>query len=162
MQMFIFDYNMKKNAEAHCNSHVCKIPMEIAQMLSTAHRLIDNVKHDLLFNSTHENTALCRWTRESTENYLYACKLAQILLDEYYFRYDTNRTKHKRTAQILDWCLNHVPNIKKKGRTPFIKAFKSHPELLKYGTVKAYRLYFALYKRHIAKWKKRPVPKWYK
>ena len=41
MNIFYLDKNPKVAAEMHCNKHVIKMVLEYAQILSTAHRVID-------------------------------------------------------------------------------------------------------------------------
>ena len=44
MNIFYLDKNPWVNAEMHCDKHVCKMIVEYAQLLSTAHRVLDG-KH---------------------------------------------------------------------------------------------------------------------
>ena len=41
MNIFVLDDSPRKSAVAHCDKHVCKMMIEYAQMLSTAHRVLD-------------------------------------------------------------------------------------------------------------------------
>ena len=41
MNIFYLDKNPKVAAEMHCDKHVIKMVLEYAQILSTAHRVID-------------------------------------------------------------------------------------------------------------------------
>ena len=41
MNIFYFDSNPIECAEQHCNKHCVKMIVEYAQLLSTAHRIID-------------------------------------------------------------------------------------------------------------------------
>ena len=60
-------------AEMHCNKHVVKMILETAQMLSTAHRVIDGDEYADrmgLYKMAHKNHPSTIWTRTSTENYM--------------------------------------------------------------------------------------------
>jgi hypothetical protein len=41
MNIFVLDKNPIKAAQQHCDKHVVKMILESAQMLSTAHRILD-------------------------------------------------------------------------------------------------------------------------
>ena len=44
MNIFYLDKNPKIAAQMHCDKHVVKMVLEYAQILSTAHRVIDVVR----------------------------------------------------------------------------------------------------------------------
>ena len=44
MNIFILHSDPEIAAKQHCDKHVCKMIVESAQMLSTAHRLLDGVE----------------------------------------------------------------------------------------------------------------------
>jgi hypothetical protein len=41
MNIFYLDHDVVKCAEMHVDKHVCKMVIEYAQLLSTAHRVLD-------------------------------------------------------------------------------------------------------------------------
>ena len=41
MNIFYLDKNFQVNAKLHCDKHVVKMIVEYAQLLSTAHRVLD-------------------------------------------------------------------------------------------------------------------------
>ena len=41
MNIFYLDKDPKRCAEMHCDKHVVKMSLEYAQLLSTAHRILD-------------------------------------------------------------------------------------------------------------------------
>ena len=45
MNIFYLDKNPITAAKMSCDKHVCKMIIESAQMLSTAHRMLDGVKY---------------------------------------------------------------------------------------------------------------------
>ena len=44
MNIFYLDHNVRKCAEMHNNKHCVKMILEYAQILSTAHRVLDGTK----------------------------------------------------------------------------------------------------------------------
>ena len=85
-------------------------------------------------------------------------ELFRQLLIEYTFRYE----KHRDLEKVYFWIRDNFPydKIKKIELTPFVQAL---PETYKdEDAVKAYRSYYLNDKRHIAKWKNRDQPEWWK
>lgn len=146
MNMFITDVEHKNNLLNYCDVHVRKMITEQAQMLSTAHRVLDGVKGTLLVYSkkdkkfilkqygavlrhlgeegstpalylkTHENHPNNLWIRESIMNYRYAYHLFIAMLDEYEYRFEK---KHESSKLRHD--LKQVPrNLKNIKMTPFV------------------------------------------
>ena len=101
MNIFYLHEDPQVSAKMHCDKHVVKMIIEYAQMLSTAHRMLDGkvvkkpsvsgktmVKHyDLYegmddleaemtyYRAVHFNHPCSVWTRESNENYLHLYRL---------------------------------------------------------------------------------------
>ena len=110
MNIFYLDKDPEISAKMHCDKHVVKMIIEYAQMLSTAHRMLDGkvvkkpsvsgktmVKHyDLYegmddlegemtyYRAVHFNHPCSVWTRESNKNYLYFYSVYEVSLQ--YFR----------------------------------------------------------------------------
>ena len=95
-------------ATYHCDKHVLKMIIEYAQLLSTAHRLLDGVesrgssksgktqvrvwtldyKRDtLIYKASHVNHPSNIWVRSSSEHYMWLWKLWHYLCVEYTNRY---------------------------------------------------------------------------
>ena len=51
MNIFYLDHDVRKCAEMHNDKHVVKMILEYAQLLSTAHRVLDGVLIDGVSNS---------------------------------------------------------------------------------------------------------------
>ena len=86
MNIFYLDKDPKKCAEMHCDKHVVKMILEYAQLLSTAHRVLDGnewADHVGLYKATHKNHPSAIWARESAGNYFWLNKLFQELCKEY-------------------------------------------------------------------------------
>jgi hypothetical protein len=114
VNIFILSDNPVDAAIQHNDKHVVKMILESAQLLSTAHRLLDgteridkryvngsmparyrNVKvwdlpdnrDGILYQATHRNHPSAIWCRETTGNYKWLWQLLHALTDEYYYRY---------------------------------------------------------------------------
>ena len=181
MNIFFFDQDPVVCAQAHCDRHVTKMIVEYAQILSTAHRLLDgeesvqksktgrkqkvwtlpDSRDETLYKATHVNHPSCKWTRVSDANYRWLYSTFLALLAEYKYRYGRD---HACTRLISP--LNSSPNSIPGGDfTPPWRAMpdqykvdKSDPQYCQ----KSYRDYFNTEKQHIARWKDRPVPSWFK
>ena len=45
MNIFFLDYDAQRCAEYHCDKHVVKMIIEYAQLMSTAHRILDGKQY---------------------------------------------------------------------------------------------------------------------
>ena len=176
MNIFVLDNNPITAAQYHNNKHVVKMILEAAQMLSTAHRILDgeeytdksrsgrNIKrwkleenNDLIYKAVHVNHPCTIWTRESLENYQWHYDLFVALCDEYTYRYGK---VHETDTKLRD-VLKHPPkNIETtKGLTPFAQAM---PDYCKNPDgVTAYRNYYIHEKTELCVWKQRAIPEWF-
>ena len=90
MNIFVLDDSPRESAVAHCDKHVCKMMIEYAQMLSTAHRVLDGdeVISESLYKVAHKNHPCTIWTRTNRSNYLWLFRLWKNLSMEYTLRDD--------------------------------------------------------------------------
>jgi hypothetical protein len=157
MNLFVLDKNPYIAAKYHTDKHVVKMIIETAQLLSTAHHILD--KKDwvtkYLYKKTHVNHPCAKWVRESSANYQWAYNLLEALLLEYSVRYGKQHSTH-RLITYLSWNPETIDF--KKGLTPFVQAmpdeFKSDDGII------AYRNYYNGAKRHLFGWKNRETPDW--
>ena len=158
MNIFYLDKNPWKCAMYHCDKHVCKMILESAQMLSTAHHLLSYEKREPseLFKKAFVNHPSTKWARETSANYNYLFQLAWGLCSEYEFRYG----KTHSTAYLIKYVMCIYPDkIPNADMTPIPQCM---PEDVKgEDSVEAYRNYYRVYKRRFAKWKKRDIPEWF-
>lgn len=153
MNIFVLDYDIQKCAEYHNDRHVIKMILESAQMLSTTVRLSGI---DIGYKSTHVNHPCSKWCRESLSNWRWLKSLSKCLNGQYKIRFD-HKINHKSYDVILSLP---EPNIKDIGLTKFALAM---PEEYKNDdTVISYRQYYICDKQHIATWKHKQKPYWYK
>lgn len=164
MNIFLLDNDIKKCAEQHVDKHVVKMIVEYAQLLSTAHRVLDGDNNELpddrdtiLYKATHRNHPSAVWARESSENYVWLHALLKSLCEEYTFRYEKI---HKTQRDGLMDTLGKAPNnIQSLGITEFKLAMPDEFKIEK-DPVASYRNYYNGAKKDLFRWKKRDKPTW--
>jgi len=181
MNIFILDEDPRIAASMHCDKHVPKMVLESAQMLSTAHRMLDgvetkrrsksgktmskyfmlsDVREHHLYNAVHFNHPCTVWTRESTQNYLWHYELFIALCDEYTKRYGKLHLTDRSLREYLKPTPNNIPDI---DMTPFRLAMKSNPECMNESApVESYRkFYMTKQQRFKMEWKNAQTPYWF-
>ena len=177
MNIFVLDYNPEVAAEYHCDKHVVKMILESAQLLSTAHRLLDGVegikysksgarlkdwklpdaRQDELYAASHVNHPCAIWCRASINNYFWLYRLFVALGIEYTKRYKKHHLTIEKLADAL--CLE-PDNIKIGELTPFALAMPD--ECKTNDPVESYRNYYKTHKADIAVWNHSEIPFWWK
>ena len=186
MNIFYLNNDPKICAEMHLDKHVVKMILEYAQLLSTAHRVLDGTvstrlsksgrkqqyypladeRDNFLYSATHVNHPSAVWVRYSYENYEWLYKLFIALLDEYTHRYG----RIHATARLIDALYTppiHIP--KGIGFTEPTPAMPNEVKVLRevatdryeIDSIESYNKYYIHNKVHIAKWTKREIPLWY-
>ena len=186
MNIFYLNNDPKLCAEMHLDKHVVKMILEYAQLLSTAHRVLDGTvstrlsksgrkqqyyplageRDNFLYSATHVNHPSAVWVRHSYENYEWLYKLFIALLDEYTHRYG----RIHATARLIDALYTppiHIP--KGIGFTEPTPAMPNEVKVLRevatdryeIDSIESYHKYYIHNKVHIAKWTKREIPLWY-
>lgn len=152
MNIFILDSVPVKCAQYHVDKHVIKMPLEIAQMMSTTVRLTGL---DVGYAITHQNHPCTKWVRESLSNWLWAKSLAECLNEEWKYRYN-HSVNHKAFDVILSLPTPNIPDI---GLTPFAICMEN---IFKIGNdpIESYHNYYRQAKSHLFSWKKRDIPEW--
>lgn len=172
MNIFILDWDFAKNAEYHCDKHIVKMPLELAQLLCTAHRVSDgnmviektknnrsikrwnHTKGDILYKSTHVNHPCAVWVRENSRNYHFTYNLFLHLCKEYSYRFGRNHLSEIKLSVILDDPPLNIPISDSISNPPL-----AMPENCKIGdAVESYRKYYIEEKSHLFKWTKRIEP----
>ena len=163
-------------AQYHCDKHVVKMILETAQLLSTAHRVLDGHKwyemttsgrmiarwrlddftmQTTLYKASHVNHPSAVWVRQSKANYLWTVDLLLHLLEEYQHRY---KRVHK-TFRLLPKLVQHPMNIPDED---FTDPPQCMPDQYKCDdAVEAYRNYYKGAKADFASWKNTPTPQWW-
>ena len=183
MNIFYTSNDPVQCAIDHMDKHVIKMILEYAQLLSTAHRVLDgnestqksftgrNVKRwtltdereALLYTATHLNHPSAIWARQSDSNYKWLASLMRELCKEYTYRYGK---VHKCESDGLMKMLNDiVPHNISSGT--FTEPTPAMPDecIVPHDSISSYRKYYINNKRHIASWKgkinSREIPEWY-
>lgn len=178
MNIFLLDPNPVVAAKLQCDKHIVKMVLESAQMLSTAHRILDGklvrlpsksgktivnhflLENDLLYNAVHHHHPCTTWTMASSENYTWHWNHFVALCEEYTYRYNK---KHATDLKLRE-ALKPLPkNIPIGDMTKFPLAMKSNPEcMFPDDPVKSYRLYYRTKKdRFKMVWTNRNIPEWF-
>jgi hypothetical protein len=159
MNIFFLSSNPTVAAKMQCDKHVVKMILETAQMLSTAHRVLDGDEYaDMqgLYKRTHENHPSAVWVRSSVYAYTWTYLHMLGLLKEY-----TNRYGKVHATQRLQRALRKVPD------NLSCAEWSAPPQCVddKYkqeSTVQAYRDYYVGEKAYMAQWNHSNTPNWYK
>ena len=160
MNIFYLDRDPAKCAMMHCDKHVVKMILEYAQLLSTAHHLVDGEPSIDCYKPTHKNHPSAVWVRESRCNYQWLYQLLDsLLLVEYTFRYGKTFTR-PRAAAYSRTCLRFHTSYR-------VASSLSRPSVCQTSArttipVVAYRNYYVREKSHMARWKNTDSPPWYK
>ena len=153
MNIFYVDHDPVKCAEYHVDRHVVKMIVEYAQLMSTAHRILDN--NDNVYQATHVNHPSTIWTRKTTSNYEWLFQLWTCLLDEYAYRYGR---KHA-TSKLYPILFNAPRNIAQGEFTQPTPAMPDEYKVLN-DSIASYRAFYTHAKKHLLSWKKRNPPQW--
>ena len=165
MNIFYLATCPQEAAEAHCDKHVVKMILESAQLLSTAHRVLDeDDAHPDLYKIAHKNHPSTIWTRSSKQHYDWLFRLFRMLSAEYSIRVgliNDSRDVFKvhKTWDKLGKILKTTPkNIEDNG---WADPPQCMPDNCKHdNTVEAYRNYYIKEKSSFAKWNYSGKPKW--
>ena len=153
MNIFILDTDVEKCAIYHNDKHVVKMITESAQMLCSA-KLVSG--EDAPYRLTHKNHPCSIWARTSRANWNWLKDLTEALNTEWQYRYDHVRD-HKAWEKVKNLIAPNVPDV---GVTPYVQAMPDERRCN--DAVTAYRNLYMVEKRHLASWKKRSTPDWFK
>jgi len=177
LNIFYLDKEPKTCAEMHNDKHVVKMIIEYAQLMSTAHRLLDGEEYlgmtangrrikrwrlndsreDILMKASHINHPSSVWCRASKQNYLWLNRMWYYLCKEYTYRYGKIHSVEKRMAEALYVWPNNIPDLPFTGPTPAMPDIYKVPG----DSLTSYHNYYKGGKQHLASWKKRNIPSWY-
>ena len=174
MNIFYLNQDPEECAKQHVDKHVVKMIVEYAQLLSTAHRVLDGKqetiilpsgrkkkawilsddREQILYKSTHVNHPSVIWVRQNEHNYSWLYSLWIYLIVEYNFRYGK---MHKTAGLIeaLEYLPTNIPESKFTEPTPAM------PEQYRsVSSVDSYRAYYLAEKSHMFVWSHRSKPDW--
>jgi len=158
MNIFYLNRDPKIAAMMHCDKHVVKMILESAQMLSTAHRVLDgDTFADVagMYKIAHKNHPCSIWARANNSNYKWLFNLYDSLMREYTHRYD----KHHASERLM-MSLRAVPANITQGA--FTDPPMCMPDHCKFDDpILSYQNYYMVEKSYFANWKRRPRPDWF-
>jgi hypothetical protein len=176
MNIFYISDDPKQAAEWMVDRHVVKMILESAQLLSTAHRVLDgeefigktptgrNVKRwrlsdsreHVVYQATHVNHPSAVWTRASVENYNWLVDHFFALMNEYTHRYG----KRHKCQGDLSYMLQSPPkNLEDWDMTKMPSAM-AEEYIISDDPLTNYRNYYKVGKSRMHKWTNRPIPDW--
>ena len=122
MNIFYLHKCPKKAAEYMYSKHVVKMILETAQLLCSAHHILDDNFYKVPYKLTHKNHPSSIWVRSSDENYFWAYRHMIHLGEEYSKRYGKD---HLTITKCKDVLYNLPKNIENK---PFFDPPQCMPE----------------------------------
>lgn len=160
VNIFYLDRDSATAARYHCDVHVVKMIVETAQLLSTAHHVIDpnGAANRNLYRATHVNHPCAVWVRSSTLHYRWSFELLHALLKEWAHRYGHSGLHCHATFRLLG-DLAEFPN-----GMPLLE-WSDPPQCMPDefrgpSTVMAYRDYYVGEKARFAKWRNGAPSRW--
>jgi hypothetical protein len=180
MNIFYLAHDPIECAQMHADKHCIKMILEYAQLLSTAHRVLDGTisvglstsgrkktsyviednRDSILYSATHINHPSAIWVRQSDKNYDWLFSLFQALMDEYTYRYGKIHAC-SRLESTLQCLPTNIP------RGEFSEPTPAMPDEVKVAgnSLHSYHNYYISNKQHLASWKgkvnSRPIPFWF-
>lgn len=183
MNLFVLSECPVEAAQLQCDKHVSKMCVESAQMLSTAHRMLDGhvekrpsksgksmvnywvhsdpVMETTLYKAVHYHHPCTVWTIQTSANYEWHYQHFAALAQEFTYRYEK---QHRSYVLLKDVLKNPPKNIPIGAQSDWALAMKANPECIFEGdAVRSYRAFYQTKQdRFKMVWSKRPVPDWFK
>ena len=125
MNIFYLHEDPIQNAKWHIDKHIVKMPIEYAQLMSTAHRMLDgemylgktsnnrkikrwrldDEREDVLYKASHVNHPSAVWVRQSVENYMKMFKVKDnpILAYRNYYIVEKNSFASWKNRSTPEW-----------------------------------------------------------
>lgn len=190
MNIFALDQDPKAAAQMHNDRHNVKMLLEYSQMLSTAHRVLDGQKVQLVLNNRKYNTFVFKHEqiniiekngRQAVDLQPFTCYLSAhanhpcskwtretkenyswlVELTKYlHEEFEYRYGKQHACKRIFEFLSNPPANIVSKTLTPFAQAMPDEYQK-ENDPVAAYRAFYLGSKKRFAVWTKRPVPTWF-
>lgn len=177
MNIFYLNHDPKQCAREHVDKHCVKMILEYAQLLSTAHRLLDGVqtiglsksgrkqkvwalsdsRDSLFYKATHVNHPSAVWARASRDNYIWLHSLLKELCHEYTYRYE--KTHKVQSSGLMDSLASPPAHIRSGAFVHPTPAMPGH-YIVPGDSIASYHRYYLGSKTHMFKWKNRENPSW--
>jgi hypothetical protein len=156
----------------HCDQHVVKMPLETAQLLSTALALSSPQAWQglqaagLAYKPTHPMHPCASWARECINNYLWLCALGLELCREYEYRFGnrpgpgSQPPRQHASQPVIAALREHAPPLpRRRAVSPFVAVVPE--DCAGADPVAAYRCCYVRHKSAFARWTRREPPDWY-
>ena len=180
MNIFYLHNDPKQCAEWHVDKHVSKMLVEYAQLMSTAHRVLDGEEYtaysknnrkvkrwrlsnpneeNTIYKACHVNHSSAIWVRQSVAHYKWLYDLWCELYKEFQLRYENEHLSYTLLHEILKTPPKNIAD------TSFVEppqAMKEFPQcMVEDDSISAYRNFYIEAKKGFANWRNREVPYWY-
>jgi len=178
VNIFYLSNDVQKCAEMHVDKHCVKMILEYAQLLSTAHRVLDGIQHvrlsktgrkqtayvlsdsreSILYSATHINHPSAIWCRMNVQNYMWLAEMLEMLCGEYTYRYGkVHKVERDGLMQLLK---NQFPKNLPIGE--FTEPTPAMPDHYKVAadSISSYKNYYLGDKTRMFSWKNRNQPSW--
>lgn len=175
MNIFYTDPCPKIAAQNMVNKHVVKMILEYAQLLSTAHRILDgnmiikpnkngrkmkrwilnDERETKLYLATHINHPSAIWCRMSDQNYYWLYNHLVETTREYTYRYG----KRHKSCDLLG-LLGGLPKNISHGVFTEPTPAMDDKYIIENDSLASYRNYYKYGKEHLHEWKNREAPEW--
>ena len=163
----------------HIDKHCVKMIIEYAQLMSTAHRVLDGLEYEgrtkagrkikrylypeiekeqTLYKVCHVNHPSSIWVRANAYNYWWLYQMWSHLCDEFTYRYGKIHLTDQKLRKVLKDVPKNIPLAAK-----FTEPTQAMPDDVKVlnDSITAYRNYYIKYKKGFATWKKDRKPEWF-
>jgi hypothetical protein len=184
MNIFYIDEQAENCAKWAVDSHCVKMILESAQLLSTAHRLLDGIQYvenkpvagifpvryrkikrwllpdareTAMYSATHVNHPCAIWARESHCNYAFLWVYLAEHCKEYTHRY--GKVHKIESSGLLTLLADHPNNMTNPTWSEPPSAMDTK-YIISEDPIINYRNYYKYGKAHLHKWKNRQAPAW--
>lgn len=176
INIFYVDKDPVVAARCLVDRHCVKMILESAQLLSTAHRVLDGIENNgksktgrnvrrwtlmdaresVVYQATHLNHPSAVWVRNSVENYNWLVDHFYALMSEYTYRYN----KQHKCFGDLSYMLQSPPkNLQEYDWTEMPSAMADEYKI-SWDPIINYRNYYKHAKKRMHTWTNREPPEW--
>lgn len=174
MNIFYLSDDPVTSAQSMVDRHVVKMILETAQLLCTAHRVLDGerktvvgkrkttifelngIQDELFYKATHVNHPCAVWVRHCPENYNWTYRHYLALLDEYTYRYGKTHATKDRLGLFLEYPPQKIISV----NPTLPPSCMNNQFIISDDPVLNYRNYYNYGKTHLLRWTKRIPPNW--
>ena len=177
MNIFYVNSDPEVAARSMVDRHVVKMILETAQLLSTAHRVIDGEEYvgqsqsgrkakrwrlsgnvdAIMYAATHINHPSAVWVRENSANYAWLYDHLLALGREYTHRYGRTHLTIDKLKDILE---DAPENIEQSNVMTKMPSCMDKQYIVSLDPITNYRNYYNYGKTDLLRWSNRPPPQW--